>query len=165
MKRFHVHVAVDDLANSIRFYSSVFAAAPSVLKDDYAKWMLDDPRINFAISQRGQKPGINHLGIQVDSDGELEEIHRRLEKADGEIVAEQGVACCYAKSDKYWITDPQGIAWESFRSLGEVPMFGGEEAGEAACATPSGETACCAPPTTKVSSIAVKQKSSGGCCT
>ena len=164
MKRFHVHVAVDDLTKSIRFYSALFSAEPSVLKDDYAKWMLDDPRINFAISKRGQKPGVNHLGLQVDSDEELQFIHSCLEKADGEIVAEEGVACCYAKSDKYWITDPQGIAWESFRSLGEVPLFGGEVEGEASGAKPSTETACCTPTTVKLATIAVKEKSSGGCC-
>ena len=126
--------------------------------------MLDDPRINFAISKRGQKPGINHLGLQVESDEELRVIHSRLEKAEGEIVAEEGVACCYAKSDKYWITDPQGIAWESFRSLGEVPIFGGAVEGEASYATPSTDAACCTPATVKVSSIAVKEKSAGGCC-
>lgn len=166
MKRFHVHVAVDDLARSIRFYSSVFATEPSVLKDDYAKWMLDDPRINFAISKRGQTPGINHLGLQVDSDDELQEIHGRLEKADGEIVSEQGVSCCYAKSDKYWITDPQGIAWESFRSLGEVPMFGGEVAEETAGATlcGTGDSQCCAPADKNLSAVAVKAESPGGCC-
>ena len=164
MKRFHVHVAVDDLTKSIRFYSALFSAEPSVLKDDYAKWMLDDPRINFAISKRGQKPGVNHLGLQVESDEELQFIHSCLEKADGEIVAEEGVACCYAKSDKYWITDPQGIAWESFRSLGEVPLFGGEVEGEASCATPASEAACCTPATVKLAGIAVTQKSSGGCC-
>ena len=164
MKRFHVHVAVDDLAENIRFYSALFSAEPSVLKDDYAKWMLDDPRINFAISKRGQKPGVNHLGLQVESDEELQFIHSCLEKADGEIVAEEGVACCYAKSDKYWITDPQGIAWESFRSLGEVPLFGGEVEGEASCATPASEAACCTPATVKLAGIAVTQKSSGGCC-
>ena len=164
MKRFHVHVAVDDLTKSIRFYSALFSAEPSVLKDDYAKWMLDDPRINFAISKRGQKPGVNHLGLQVESDEELQFIHSCLEKADGEIVAEEGVACCYAKSDKYWITDPQGIAWESFRSLGEVPLFGGEVAVEVSGAKPSTETACCTPATVKLATIAVTQKSSGGCC-
>ena len=164
MKRFHVHVAVDDLTKSIRFYSALFSAEPSVLKDDYAKWMLDDPRINFAISKRGQKPGINHLGLQVESDEELQQIHGCLEKAEGEIVAEEGVACCYAKSDKYWITDPQGIAWESFRSLGEVPLFGGDVEGEASCATPASEAACCTPATVKLAGIAVTQKSSGGCC-
>lgn len=162
MKRFHVHVAVDDLAKSIRFYSSLFAAEPSVLKHDYAKWMLEDPRINFAISQRGQKPGINHLGLQVESDQELQEIHARLENADGAIVAEQGIACCYARSDKYWITDPQGIAWESFRSLGEVPLFNGETA-EAAPAAAT-ETACCTPAVNKLSTMVIKSPSTGGCC-
>jgi catechol 2,3-dioxygenase-like lactoylglutathione lyase family enzyme len=161
MKRFHVHVAVVDLAESIRFYSSVFAVGPSVLKEDYAKWMLEDPRINFAISKRGQKPGINHLGLQVESDEELQDIHARLEKADGAIVAEEGVACCYARSDKYWITDPQGVAWESFRSLGEVPMFNGDSETVPAAA---GEAACCAPAPSKLSTIAIKSPTTGACC-
>jgi catechol 2,3-dioxygenase-like lactoylglutathione lyase family enzyme len=139
MKRFHVHVAVPDLAVSIRFYSTLFGAEPSVTKDDYAKWMLDDPRINFAISQRGAKTGVNHLGFQVDSGDELEALHGQLEAADRSVVADMDASCCYAKSDKYWVTDPAGIAWESFHSLGTIPMFGGgdvvEDAANANCAT------------------------------
>jgi len=149
MKRFHVHVAVENLANSMRFYSALFAVPPTVVKDDYAKWMLDDPRVNFAISQRGQKPGVNHLGLQVDSDEELQEIHSRLEQAEGGILSEQGVHCCYARSDKHWIADPQGIAWESFRSLGDVPLYYGESrpaiAPAASCGSASAQTGCCAP--------------------
>lgn len=137
MKRFHVHVAVPDLAASVRFYSTMFAAQPSVLKDDYAKWMLDDPRVNFAISQRGATTGINHLGFQVDSGEELEALHEQLAGASRNIVAESNASCCYAKSDKYWVTDPAGIAWESFHSLGTIPLFGADadeadEAGHAA---------------------------------
>jgi catechol 2,3-dioxygenase-like lactoylglutathione lyase family enzyme len=155
MKRFHVHVAVPELAASIRFYSTLFGVEPSVTKDDYAKWMLDDPRINFAISQRGAKTGVNHLGFQVDSGDELEALHGQLEAADRGVVAERGADCCYAKSDKYWVTDPAGIAWESFHSLGTIPMFGGadvvEDGANASCATatsaaaiPKGKTtACC----------------------
>ena len=123
MKRFHVHVAVPDLSAGVRFYSTLFGAEPAVRKDDYAKWMLDDPRINFAISQRAAKAGVNHLGFQVDTASELESLHENLEAADRAVVAEKGVSCCYSRSDKYWITDPAGIAWESFLSLGTIPMF------------------------------------------
>jgi catechol 2,3-dioxygenase-like lactoylglutathione lyase family enzyme len=136
MKRFHVHVAVPDLDAGIRFYSTLFGAAPSVRKDDYAKWMIDEPRINFAISQRGGAPGVNHLGFQVDSGEELEALHANLQAADRAVVAEEGANCCYARSDKYWVTDPAGIAWESFHSLGSIPMFGS--------ANDAGESACCA---------------------
>jgi hypothetical protein len=143
MKRFHVHVAVAELQQSMRFYSALFGAEPSVVKADYAKWMLDDPRVNFAISQRGSRAGINHLGLQAETEEELESIHANLRLADGAIVAEKGVTCCYATSDKYWITDPQGIAWESFRSLGAVPLYdGGSEAESTACGVKP--NACCA---------------------
>ena len=126
MKRFHVHIAVRDLEQSRRFYSAMFGVEPTVNKPDYAKWMLDDPRVNFAISQRHGALGVNHLGVQAETDEELENIHANLGRADGTIVTEKGVNCCYAKSDKYWVTDPQGIAWESFRSLGSVPFYGPE---------------------------------------
>ncbi|MGH8808497.1 MAG: ArsI/CadI family heavy metal resistance metalloenzyme, partial [Noviherbaspirillum sp.] len=124
MKRLHVHVSVDNLAESIRFYSSMFATEPSVLKADYAKWMLDDPRVNFTISQRGAAAGLNHLGIQVESAAELAEMQSRLEALQPGVEMEEGVACCYAKSDKYWVTDPQGIAWETFHTLDSIPIFG-----------------------------------------
>ncbi|HZI40992.1 MAG TPA: ArsI/CadI family heavy metal resistance metalloenzyme, partial [Gemmatimonadaceae bacterium] len=127
MKRFHVHVAVRDLHESIGFYSAIFGSDPTVIKPDYAKWMLEDPRLNFAISQRSSKLGINHLGLQAETEDELEGIHASLQRADGSVVTEKGVHCCYAKSDKYWITDPQGVAWESFRSLGAVPLYGEQE--------------------------------------
>lgn len=132
MKRFHVHVAVPDIEQGIRFYSTVFGAEPSVVKDDYAKWMLEDPRVNFAISKRGGTPGINHLGFQVDSAAELTELHSRLQAADAGVVEEKNASCCYALSDKYWVTDPAGVPWESFHSLGTIPFFG-EAAGKAAC--------------------------------
>ena len=138
MKRFHVHVAVPDLQAGIRFYSTMFGAQPAVVKDDYAKWMLEDPRVNFAISHRGGKAGINHLGFQVDEPSELDDIHARLQAADSAVTEEKDVSCCYAKSDKYWVTDPAGVPWESFRSLGTVPFYNGE-AGETA------KDACCAP--------------------
>jgi catechol 2,3-dioxygenase-like lactoylglutathione lyase family enzyme len=138
MKRFHVHVAVPELQHGIRFYTHLFGAEPSVVKPDYAKWMLEDPRVNFAISERGGAAGVNHLGFQVDEPGELAEMHVRLQAADGEVVEEKGVSCCYAKSDKYWVTDPAGVAWETFRSLGTVPFH---DAG----APKEKQDACCAP--------------------
>ena len=146
MKRFHVHVAVKDMQESIGFYSAIFGTDPTVVKPDYAKWMLDDPRINFAISKRSQTLGVNHLGLQAETDDELETIHSSLQRAEGSIVAEKGVHCCYAKSDKYWITDPQGIAWETFRSLGSVPVYGEVErsAAPATCGS-NAATGCCAP--------------------
>jgi catechol 2,3-dioxygenase-like lactoylglutathione lyase family enzyme len=124
MKRFHVHVGVADLAASTRSYTAMFGMQPTVKKTDYAKWMLDDPRINFAISERGGEAGIHHLGFQAENEAELKEIHTRLQSADTTIVAEEGMNCCYAKSDKYWVQDPSGIAWESFRSLDSIPYFG-----------------------------------------
>jgi hypothetical protein len=152
MKRFHVHVAVNSLDESVQFYSKVFGAEPSVLKADYAKWMLDDPRLNFAISHRGQVPGINHLGFQAEDDVELEAIHTNLQSAGTAVIPEKGASCCYAKSDKYWITDPQGIAWESFRSLGSIPLFGSDGNVEEAASCGSGDAAssgCCPEPQTE----------------
>ena len=139
MKRFHVHVGVADLEQSIAFYSTVFGGAPSVRKPDYAKWMLDDPRLNFAISLRPDRTGVNHLGLQVDSAEELHALHDQLQRADRALLAETAANCCYAKSDKYWITDPQGVAWETFHTLGAIPVYGD--------AMPSVESkaACCAP--------------------
>ena len=142
MKRFHVHVGVRDLQQSIRFYSAMFAAAPTVRKPDYAKWMLDDPRVNFAISTRAGKAGLDHLGIQAQDDAELEEIRSRLAQADFSLVPQKGASCCYAKSDKYWTLDPQGIAWESFHSLDSVPVYGEnrripDEASKSACCAPA----------------------------
>ena len=124
MKRFHVNVSVQDLAESIRFYSALFAAEPTVLKADYAKWMLEDPRINFAITQRGDKPGVNHLGFQVDSDAELTGMRAQLTRADRALIEQSDAACCYAKSDKYWVTDPTGVAWETFHTLDSIPIYG-----------------------------------------
>jgi catechol 2,3-dioxygenase-like lactoylglutathione lyase family enzyme len=144
MKRFHVHVAVHDLEQSIRFYSTLFAAEPAVRKPDYAKWMLEDPCVNFAISERSSRKGVDHLGIQVESDGELEEIGSRLAQADVSTLPQKGASCCYAKSDKYWTLDPQGIAWESFHSLGTVPVYG--EDGRARSTLPkAANKARCAP--------------------
>lgn len=156
MKRFHVHVAVKDLDQSIRFYSTVFGAEPAVVRPDYAKWMIEDPRINFAISARGADAGVNHLGLQVDTDEEFRAMRDQLSAADSSLVEETGANCCYAKSDKYWVTDPQGIAWETYHSLGSIPIFGSDRATEST-------DACCAPSATVVSaSIPVKARST--CC-
>jgi catechol 2,3-dioxygenase-like lactoylglutathione lyase family enzyme len=124
MKRLHVHVSVDDLADSVRFYSTLFAAEPTVAKPGYAKWMLDDPRVNFAISTRGKEAGLDHLGIQVDSEDELHAVYDRLQQADRPVLEEGATTCCYAKSEKAWITDPQGIAWETFLTRGESTVYG-----------------------------------------
>jgi catechol 2,3-dioxygenase-like lactoylglutathione lyase family enzyme len=156
MKRFHVHVAVHDLEQSIRFYSSLFGAAPAVKKDDYAKWMLDDPRINFAISKRSGHAGINHLGLQAESSSELEEIGTRLADAEISSTAEKGANCCYAKSDKYWTVDPQGIAWESFHTLDSIPVYGAETQPPA---EKKAASACCAP-----RAAVAEEQSKAACC-
>jgi catechol 2,3-dioxygenase-like lactoylglutathione lyase family enzyme len=146
MKRLHVHVAVNDIAQSVGFYSALFAAEPAVVKTDYAKWMLDDPRVNFAISTRGREPGLDHLGIQVEDAGELNEVYARLRKAGGNIIEQGETACCYAKSEKSWIDDPAGIAWETFLTTGESITYGdgtGENA--ARVAREKQNSACCAP--------------------
>ena len=140
MKRLHVHVNVEDLAESIGFYSTLFAAEPTVLKVDYAKWMLDDPRVNFAISDRRDKAGINHLGIQVDDDEELTELSERLQGAGREVVEQKDARCCYARSNKAWVTDPQGVAWENFATRGSIEIFGGDTLNEMPGAK---STACC----------------------
>ena len=124
MKRMHVHVAVDDLSRSIGFYSALFDAQPVVVKPDYAKWMLDDPRVNFAISTRGRQPGLDHLGIQAEDKDELHEIYARLHKAGGNVIEQGQTSCCYAKSEKSWIDDPAGIAWETFHTLDDLPIYG-----------------------------------------
>lgn len=161
MKRFHVHVSVPDLDASIRFYSTLFGTEPAVVKGDYAKWMLEDPRVNFAISQRGGKPGLNHLGLQTDSDEELEVLNGQLQQADLSTLAEKETACCYARSNKYWVTDPTGIAWETFHTLGEVPTFNGDNE-----AAPAGAAAACCTPEASTARIASKipVKAAAGCC-
>ncbi len=142
MKRFHVHVGVHDLKQSIRFYSTLFAAEPTVLKDDYAKWQLEDPRINFAISTRGTKTGVDHLGIQAENTDELDDLGSRLAQADVAITEQKGASCCYAKSDKYWTLDPQGIAWESFHTLESAPLYGKDAGVREMQSKPA---ACCGP--------------------
>lgn len=142
MKRLHVHVAVDDLARSIGFYSTLFGAEPVVRQPDYAKWMLDDPRVNFAISDRARAPGLDHLGIQVESRDELDELAGRL-KAAGESTRDQeATTCCYARSDKAWVNDPSGLRWETFFTFGEATDYGEDEPGGSGS---SPEQACCAP--------------------
>jgi hypothetical protein len=162
MKRLHVHVAVDDLAQSIRFYATLFAAEPIVLKDDYAKWMLDDPRVNFAISKLpGRAAGISHLGIQAEHEAELGEVYERLARAERPIVEAKNTTCCYARSDKQWIADPQGVPWETFFTHGDATVYGEgslaklkEATDRARCCEPSfaepasvntAADACCAP--------------------
>jgi len=124
MKRFHLHVSVKDLDESVRFYSTLFAEQPAVRQADYAKWMLEDPRINFAISVDRQPLGVNHLGFQLNSDDELRGMHAQLQAADSNLIEENEQPCCYARSDKYWVTDPTGIAWETFHTLGSIPVYG-----------------------------------------
>ena len=145
MKRLHLHVAVDDLTQSIGFYSALFAAEPTVIKSDYAKWMLEDPRVNFAISTRARKAGLDHLGIQVESADELYEVYARLHKAGGEVIEQGQTTCCYARSEKAWIDDPSGISWETFFTTGESTQYGdgsGERVARVAHEKPA---ACCAP--------------------
>src|SRR5207302_5620559 len=148
MKRLHVHVSVDDLTQSMRFYSTLFAAEPTVVKDDYVKWMLEDPRVNFAISTRPGRPsGISHLGIQAEDESELAEVNDRLSHAERPIVEAKNATCCYAKSDKQWIADPQGVPREPFYTYGESTVYGEgslaklKEVNEAACCAPT----CCEP--------------------
>jgi catechol 2,3-dioxygenase-like lactoylglutathione lyase family enzyme len=150
MKHFHVHIGVEDLAQSIRFYAALFAAEPTVRKPDYAKWMLDDPRVNFAISSGHGAVGIQHLGLQVEDETELAEVHGRLEMADAPILEEGETVCCYAKSEKSWIADPQGLAWETFLTRGDSTVYGGNgpaigtnpvEPGKA----PRAASGCCGP--------------------
>src|ERR1700758_3503172 len=154
MKRFHVHVAVSNLQESVRFYSAMFGTEPAVVKDDYAKWMLDDPRMNFAISTRGRRPGLDHLGIQVESEGELQEVYARLHEAGGTILEEGKTTCCYAKSEKSWIDDPAGIAWETFHTSGESTVYGDGTGENGARIAHEKESACCAPEVTGKSATA-----------
>lgn len=144
MKRLHVHVAVKDLEASVRFYSQLFAAEPSVRKTDYAKWMLEDPRVNFAISQRGREGGVDHLGIQVEDRGELEDVYGRLRKADAPVIEEGETVCCYAQSEKSWINDPQGVQWETFLTTGESTVYGTDQSIPKQPQAPE-VAGCCAP--------------------
>jgi predicted enzyme related to lactoylglutathione lyase len=147
MKRLHIHVSVEDIARSIGFYSALFAAKLSVVKADYAKWMLDDPRVNFAISTRGREPGLDHLGIQVENTDELHEVYARLRQAGGEVIEQGQTTCCYATSEKSWIDDPAGIAWETFHTTGESTVYGDGTGENRARIAHEEQSACCAPPT------------------
>ena len=145
MKRLHVHVAVNDLDTSIRFYSQLFAAEPAVRKPDYARWMLEDPRVNFAISQRDEKAGVQHLGIQVENPAELQEVYGRLQRAEAPTTEEGKTTCCYAHSEKSWIDDPQGVKWEAFLTTGHSAVYGrdvirpkSDEHSEVPCCGPNG---------------------------
>ncbi len=146
MKRFHVHVGVADLQASIGFYSGLFGTAPTVVKDDYAKWMLEDPRINFAISQKcGAQKGIEHLGLQVEDEAELAEVYGRLKQANGPVMEEGATTCCYAKSEKSWIADPDGVVWEAFLTMGDSTVYGDSPDFSGLSSDNAAASACCAP--------------------
>jgi len=157
MKRFHVHVHVDNLAQNIAFYSALFNQAPARTEGDYAKWMLQDPPVNFAISTRGDKPGVDHLGIQVESSEDLQALKAQAAQADMALLDEGKTTCCYARSDKYWVTDPQGIAWEQFHTLDNIPVFSQKSSEPNQAQAP----ACCAPKAPETVAI---DKASSGCC-
>jgi catechol 2,3-dioxygenase-like lactoylglutathione lyase family enzyme len=149
MKRFHVHVGVDSLDASIAFYSGLFGAAPAVAKSDYAKWMLEDPRINFAISQKcGAQKGIEHLGLQVEDEAELAEVYSRLKAADAPVLEEGATTCCYAQSEKSWISDPDGVVWEAFLTKGDSTVYGDGPDFAALSSDNAAANACCAPKVT-----------------
>ncbi|MGA2548742.1 MAG: ArsI/CadI family heavy metal resistance metalloenzyme [Burkholderiaceae bacterium] len=160
MKRFHVHVSVKNLKASIAFYSNMFGAVPTRIEEDYAKWMLEDPRINFAISTRGNKSGVDHLGIQTDTEEELADLRARARAADMALLDERETTCCYARSEKHWVTDPQGIAWEHFHTLGEIAVFGEGEQQETT------ESACRVDPksTHAGKSLSIPVKPASSCC-
>ena len=160
MKRLHIHMSVENLEQAVKFYSALFGAEPAKLKGDYAKWMLEDPRLNFAISTQASKTGIDHLGIQVEADSELAEVRERIAKADLGAFDEGETICCYAKSDKTWVMDPAGMAWEAYKTMEDAEIF--HEKTE-----PSTGSACCAPTVDKVRDSlteTVVAKQSGGCC-
>ncbi len=174
MKRMHIHVAVGDLEKSIGFYSTLFGAAPTVRKSDYAKWRLEDPRVNFAISRRGRATGLDHLGIEAESAEELAGIASRLADAGERLVEEQATTCCYARSDKAWVEDPEGLAWETFFSFGESAVYGEEQPAPSACCAgepepaaakaPTAAVSCCAPAASSEAAPARASKRAGCCC-
>ena len=176
MKRFHVHLHVQDLPQSIGFYSKLFAAEPSRLEGDYAKWMLEDPPLNFAISTRGNGSGIDHLGIQTDNADELAALKARAQAADMALLDEGNTSCCYARSEKHWVTDPQGVAWEHFHTLANIPVFHETPLAVAAADVQAGvesnapaaapaATACCPPGAqSRGKAVAVPGKAAGACC-
>ncbi len=162
MKRFHLHVSVVNLEQSITFYSTLFGAAPAIRQPDYAKWMLEDPRLNFAISTHRQPVGVNHLGFQVDTEEELRGMHAQLRAADERLIQEDEQPCCYAQSNKYWVTDPTGLAWETFHTLGSIPVYGEDTPvfnhGESTIPGESPKAAACCVP------AAMTQAPKSGCC-
>ena len=167
MKRFHVHAHVEDLKASVAFYSKMFAAEPTRVESDYAKWMLEDPRINFAISTRGGKPGVDHLGIQTDSAEELVELKARAEAADMALLDEGQTSCCYARSEKHWVTDPQGIAWEHFHTLGSIPLFNEAPVSDApavAVAVAPEVAPGCSPAAPHVKPVGIAVNAASSCC-
>lgn len=143
MKRLHIHVAVNNLEESVKFYSTMFSAQPVKLKPDYAKWLLDDPRVSFAVSARGRVPGVDHMGIQVDDDAELAEVRERIKNANLKTYDEGETTCCYAQADKTWVIDPAGVAWEAYRTIGDTEVFGKDQSLESesvkTCCAPSAE--------------------------
>lgn len=153
MKRLHVHVTVPNIEESVKFYSTLFGAQPIKLKSDYAKWLLEDPKVNFAISSRNQKTGFDHFGIQVEEDSELNEVRERLSKADVKTFDEGETTCCYAKAEKSWVMDPAGLPWETYKMMEDAETFGTDRKEEPQAA------ACCAPTT-----VIQPQKKSSGCC-
>jgi len=156
MKRMHLHIAVEDLTQSIIFYNSLFGTPPTVTKDDYAKWMLDNPSVNFAISTRSKTIGLDHVGIQADNEDELAEIKTRLDAAEMNITSQTGTTCCYSQSDKHWVQDPSGIAWETYNTLNSAPTFNGQQDDSAATSS----SACCAP---AQQTVQIMSNSKGGC--
>jgi hypothetical protein len=158
MKRMHVHVGVESLDQGIKFYSALFDKAPVKTKSDYAKWMLDDPRLNFAISTRTGSTGVNHLGLQVDEEGEMEELRERLKRADMSLFDEGETVCCYARSDKSWVTDPAGVAWEAYRTMAEARAYTSDEASTGTIADSLPE------PESRTTAETVGKGTAGGCC-
>jgi lactoylglutathione lyase len=159
MKRFHVHAHVVDLKASVVFYSKLFAAEPTPLESDYAKWMIEDPRINFAISTRGSKPGVDHLGFQTDSNEELVQLEERARVADMAVLDEGGTTCCYAHGKKHWVTDPQGIAWERFHTLDSIPTFSQDHSG-----VPQEAAPCCGDAAPRGKPVVLRVKPIASCC-
>lgn len=162
MKKLHLHISVEDLSQSITFYSALFGAKPTTEKSDYAKWLLDDPAVNFAISQRSSKTGVDHIGIQAENEAELAELKSRIDAAEMAVISQEGTTCCYAESDKHWVQDPTGIAWETYLTLAEVPTFNNAVTNEAQ----NEENACCAPMSQTVQILAksIKNTKNEGCC-
>lgn len=163
MKRFHVHVHVDNIDKSVAFYSAMFAAKPARVEADYAKWMLEDPRINFAISTRGGALGVDHLGLQTDDVDELAELKARAEAADMSLLDEGNTTCCYANSEKHWVTDPQGVAWEHFHTLGNIPVFS-ETTATAPSTTARDGAACCTPKAGSGRPLDIPARAATSCC-